>query len=85
MMKQLDNPEVQLTEYQSFVVQLLFYVRKVAPEYCNAICELSQFLSHPLQEHWNGLTRLMGYVKHSPYFYFKLQRPLILQLLGMWT
>ena len=71
-----------IKEYRSFVGRLLFYIKKVVFECANAIRELSQFLSHPMEAHWKGLMRLVCYIKHKPYRTFKIRKPKDLEVIS---
>ena len=58
-----DDPPVNLKEYQAAIGSLIYASVGTRPDISYAVGVLSQFTSHPGQEHWQGIKRVFRYLK----------------------
>ena len=59
----LNNPPVNLKEYQAAIGSLIYASVGTRPDISYSVGVLSQFTSHPGQEHWKGIKRVFRYLK----------------------
>ena len=63
--KQTEENPKKRGQYMSFVGRLMWYMRKITPQSCNAMRELASYMDNPGEEHWKALTRAIGYIKSN--------------------
>lgn len=59
--------------YRNILGCLSFLANRSRPDICYAVNIFSQFQSNPGLSHWNGLLRLLGYVKLTRHYHLRLR------------
>jgi Reverse transcriptase (RNA-dependent DNA polymerase) len=80
-LKKHDGEPVKQPEYRSLVGKVLYLTKKVDPNCCNSVRELSSFLDCPSHDHWKSLFRLCSYLKGN-YQGTRLRTPAQLHVVG---
>ena len=75
LIKQKEHAPLRQKEYRSFVGRIMWYIRRMAPQCCNAMRELASFMENPGPDHWKALDRTMGYIKKRIDRKIKLRKP----------
>ena len=66
LMKAAEGSEpLELERYRSFVGRIMWYMRRITPQCCNAMRELASHMQCPIEEHWRALNRAIGYIKNN--------------------
>ena len=73
---------INLDKYRSFVGRIMWYMRKLTPQCCNAMRELASHMSCPTVEHWKALTRAIGFVKNNLDRRVKIRAPKTLRIIS---
>ena len=73
---------LKLDKYRSFVGRVMWYMRKLMPQCCNAMRELASHMSCPNEEHWKALTRAIGYIKNNIDRRVKIRTPKGLRIIS---
>ena len=73
---------VEIEAYRSLVGKIIYYANKVSPDCMNASRELAQHMSHPNNEHWRAMERLVGHIKQKDLHGFFYRTPRELRVIG---
>ena len=81
LVRQLDEPIVELKPYRRILGKTMWSTLKILPETANATRELSVSMDHPTEIHWKALGRLIGYIKKAR-LRLKIRKPVDLRIRG---
>ena len=72
-----DIPPFDTKKYQSAIGSLLYLALGTRPDIAFTVNRLAQFASHPNVDHWQAITKLIGYVLGTADFGITLGEPLV--------
>eukprot|EP00794_Sanderia_malayensis_P016556 gene16556-biopygen13988 len=58
-----DEEQFDIKQYQAAIGSLNYAMIATRPDICSAVGILSQFMSKPSKEHWQGVKRILRYIK----------------------
>lgn len=70
--RECEVQEMSRIPYRNLIGSLAFLANRTRPDICYALNIFSQFQENPGKAHWEGLLKVLGYVKHTKNFKLNL-------------
>ena len=82
LLEKHEGEPVMHSDYRSILGKLMFYVTKISPE-CSFSCgQLARQMHNPGPEHWEAMSRMIGYLKQKEIHELVIRRPSSLKIIS---